>query len=209
MRISGSMWSVPAGEQRERLAQAREAGLEVLHWDTTDGEFAAPGGFRWEQAADLIADAGGIESEAHLMLADPTDSIDRWADFCQTLIIPLEIADPWGAFSRIERRGIRPALAVSLHTPLESVPVGSFPVLVMAITPGEAGAPFDPAAVSRAAALSRRGCHEWVGVDGGVGPAHFDQLGPAGVNWVVSGGSLFGATDTAAWLRDCRSHFPG
>ena len=204
MRLCGSLWSVPPDQQAGTLAAAAAGGLSWVHWDSTDGQFAAPGGFRSDAALALLAQVDGLSSEAHLMVMQPLPLIDQWAEFCSTIAVPLEIEDPWSAMRRIAERGARPALAVSLETPLELIPVGSFDVLVMSITPGQAGAPFDHRAVDRAARLRERRCHEWIGIDGGVGPEQFAPLGKAGVNWIVSGSSLFNAQDPAAWLAQCQ-----
>lgn len=207
MRISGSLWSVPAPEQASALVNAVDAGLTTVHWDSSDGRFAAPGGFSNDQALALLADTTGAESEAHLMLEDPLSLVDQWAEWCATVAIPVEIDNPWPALRRAEARGAKPALAVSLETPLERVPRGSFAVLVMAIPPGRAGSPFALEAVNRVAELSARGCHALVGVDGGVGPAQFESLREAGAAWLVSGTSLFSAPDVGDWLAHCREIF--
>lgn len=204
MRVCGSLWSVPPEQQAPALAAAAAAGLTGVHWDATDGRFAAPGGFSSDAATALLGQVKGLYSEAHLMVNEPLGHIDRWAEFCSTIAVPWEITDPWSSLRRIEERGARPALAVSLETPLERIPSGSFDVLVMAITPGQAGAPFDDRAVDRVSTLRARGCHEWVGVDGGVGPEQFARLGLAGANWIVSGSSLFNADDVGTWISQCQ-----
>ena len=96
---------------------------------------------------------------------------------------------------------------MSLETPLELVPPGSFDVLGTSITPGRAGSPFDDRAVDRVTRLFERGCHESIGVDGGVGPDQFGRLSLAGTNWIVSGSSLFAADDPSAWLAQCQRDF--
>ena len=207
MRISGSLWSVPVQGQAGALVNAVEAGLATVHWDCTDGRFAGPGGFSSDRALSLLAHAPGVESEAHLMLDEPLSQVDQWADLSSTIVVPVEIDNPWAALRRAEARGAQPALAVSLETPLELVPHGAFAVLLMAIPPGRAGSQFAFNAVNRVAELSSRGCHALVGVDGGVGPAEFESLSEAGADWIVSGTSLFSAPDIGAWLDLCYGVF--
>lgn len=208
MRIAGSLWLVPPDKQSSALGAAAAGGLEWVHWDSADGQFAAPGGFSSDAALTLLAQVSGLSSEAHLMVTEPLPLVDQWAEFCSTIAVPFEIEDPWSSLRRIEERGVRPALAVSLETPLELVPAGSFDVLVMAIKPGQAGSPFNQRALDRVAKLRERGCHESIGVDGGVGPEQFRALGLAGANWIVSGSSLFGADDVGAWLAQCQRSCP-
>lgn len=201
MRIAGSLWSVPADRQSDELGRVAGAGLGVVHWDATDGDFAAAGGFTPESALRLLDAAPAVESEAHLMMHDPSAVISAWAGFCTTILVPLEIERATAAIDQIAALGVRPGVAVSLRTPLDAVP-DDLPVLLMAITPGQAGSPFDAAVLPRVAALRERGRNPLIGVDGGVGTAQFAALADAGANWVISGTSLFAAPDPGAWLRE-------
>ena len=199
-RLTGSPWSVPAGDVERAVGRVAAAGLTHVHWDATDGLFAAHGGFDADGAA-AIARAVGVGSEAHLMMLDPVPAIPGWAGFCELIVVPVEI-DGWrDAVRAIESSGATPALAVSPQTALGRVPHGDFPVLVMSVEPGDAGADFRPGTIERIERLAGRGCHAMVGVDGGVLPAHLPALAEAGATWVVSGTSLFGAPDPGAWLR--------
>ncbi len=199
-RLTGSPWSVPSGEVEQAVRAAAVAGLTHVHWDATDGVFAAPGGFD-ATGASAIAEAADVRSEAHLMMLDPLPAIGEWARFCELIVVPVEI-DGWrDAVRAIELSGATPALAVSPQTAVERVPEGGFPVLVMSVEPGDAGADFRPGTVERVRRLADRGCHPMVGVDGGVLPAHLPALASAGASWVVSGTSLFGAADVRAWLQ--------
>jgi ribulose-phosphate 3-epimerase len=205
-RISGSLWSVAADEQAKKLDAAVSGGLPVVHWDTSDGVFAARGGFSPEGAARLLEAAPPVESEAHLMVAHPDEAIDAWAELCTIVVVPLETETAARALDKVAARGVQPAVAVSLETPLAEVPA-DLPVLLMAITPGQAGAPFDSRVLPRISELRARGRNPLIGVDGGVEPVQFERLANSGANWIVSGNSLFAATDPAAWLARCRRSF--
>jgi pentose-5-phosphate-3-epimerase len=206
MRITGSLWSVPAEEQARRLTGAAAAGLAVAHWDSTDGEFAVQGGFSPESARRVLDSSTPIESEAHLMLNDPRSSIPAWAEFCSQIVVPIEVELARQAVALIERLGRQPALAVSLQTSLREVPA-DYPILLMSIEPGQAGSAFEPAVIPRISELRERERNPLLGVDGGVGAAQFAELGRAGANWIVSGTSLFAAPDPAEWLRGCETAF--
>lgn len=207
-RLTGSPWSVPADEVERAVGAAVGAGLTHVHWDATDGLFASPGGFD-AAVASAIARATGARSEAHLMMYDPLPAIPEWARFCELIVIPVEI-DGWrDAVRAIDASGATPALAVSPATALELVPEGGFPVLVMSVEPGDAGADFRPGTIERVRRLADRGCHAMVGVDGGVLPAHLPALASAGATWVVSGTSLFGAPDVREWLQQASQAMGG
>ena len=208
MRIAGSLWSVPLDQQATRLQDATEAGLAAVHWDATDGRFAEHGGFTPVTASGLLAECTSIDSEAHLMMHDPRAEIPGWADFCSVVAVPMEIEYAVQATALVEKLGRQPALAVSLRTGLQSVTV-DYPILLMAITPGQAGSPFDPAVLHRVSELRDRARNPLLGVDGGVGPSEFTALSRAGANWIVSGNSLFASSNPAGWLSLCTSTFDG
>lgn len=189
--VAGSLWSVPGPERTAVAAQLRAAGLRRAHWDTTDGRFAAAGGFTAAEAADLAA-AAGFDSEAHVMAEHSATAVDAWADFCDVVFVHVESADWQEAATRVERRGAQPGLALSPGTPLavvEGLPA-DVPVLCMAITPGQAGSAFDLNVLERVAALRASAPERRIGIDGGVTRAHADAAAAAGADWVVVGTDL-------------------
>lgn len=206
MRISGSLWSVPASQQPQALASAITAGLSRVHWDATDGVFAAAGGFTPESAQRLLEQVPPVESEAHLMMHDPLPQIPQWAGFCSTIVVPIEIAQAAAAVELIASLGVQPAVAISLPTELDRLP-HDLPVLLMAIPPGEAGSAYDDGVVERVAALHDDDHSRLLGVDGGVTPEQFTQLSRAGARWIVSGTSLFSSASASAWIAECRQAF--
>ena len=206
MRVAGSLWSVPVEERPARLAGAAAAGLHAAHWDTTDGDFAAAGGFTPQTAAALQDGCPGLGAEAHLMLRDPRPAIPAWAEVCSLVVVHFEADDAHDAVRSIARRGSQPGLAVSLQTPLDAVP-SDYPILLMSIIPGLAGTPFDAVVLDRVAALRERDRNQLIGVDGGVGRSQFAALARAGANWVVSGTDLFNAPDPGEWIAACQDAF--
>lgn len=203
-RLAGSLWSVPATQQRDRLSAAVAGGLGLAHWDATDGKFAAAGGFTPAAAAAHV-EGLGVASEAHLMMHRPHPMIDAWAELCELIVVPVEIDDWAGALRRIDAAGVVGALALSPDTEPDLMPRGDFPVLVMSVQPGEAGAEFRPDTTCRVRELAQRGCHRMVGVDGGVQAHHLAGLRQAGATWVVSGTDLFTAVEVGEWVRSART----
>ncbi|WP_405150067.1 hypothetical protein OG589_16575 [Sphaerisporangium sp. NBC_01403] len=210
MRVAGSMWSVPPAARAGEAHRLREAGLEVLHWDTTDGVFAREGGFSVEAAAAMTAETG-LRAEAHLMVTDPLARLDAWTGFCELVVVHAE-AEGWrAALDRIERRGSRPALALSPGTPATSVPSRELAVLTMSVVPGEAGATFDESALATVRALreAASGAPRLLGLDGGVTRDIGIRAAATGAGWLVSGTDLFRSPAPRAWLSDVRdAHGP-
>lgn len=203
MRIAGSLWSVPAADQRRALSAAIGDGLAVVHWDDSDGTFAAAGGFTPEAAADLLQQVPTVESEAHLMMRNPLPAIPAWAQLCTSIVIPIEIEAAFPAVDLIIAAGVQPCLAISPQTDLRRLP-SDIPVLLMSVQPGQAGSPFQRSTIDRVAQLHELDPTRLLGVDGGVTPAHCAELAAAGAGWIVSGTSLFTAASPQAWLSQCQ-----
>ncbi|HML51909.1 MAG TPA: hypothetical protein PKD84_10955 [Propionicimonas sp.] len=203
MRIAGSLWSVPVADQLQALSAAIDDGLNVVHWDSSDGVFAAAGGFTPEAAASLLQQAPSVESEAHLMMHDPLPVIPAWAQFCTAIAIPVEIEAAFRAVDLIATLGVQPCLAISPQTDLTRLP-DDIPVLLMSVQPGQAGSAFQPVTIDRVAQLHELDPTRLLGVDGGIAPAHCADLARAGARWIVSGTSLFTAPSPREWLSQCK-----
>ena len=188
MRIAGSLWSVPAEDRLTTALRLRDAGLRRLHWDTTDGSFAAAGGFPPDSAAEL-ASATGLSAEAHVMAHRAGREVDAWTTFCDLVFVHIESDDWQEALVRIERRGATPGLAVSPQTRAADVPA-DVAVLCMSIVPGQAGSAFDTAVLHKLTALRRASPDRRLAVDGGVRRLHHDALASAGADWAVVGTDL-------------------
>ncbi|QTV80124.1 hypothetical protein [Microbacterium sp. NIBRBAC000506063] len=197
LEVSGSLWSVPAAQQQSLAQELTRSGLRRLHWDTTDGRFAAEGGFTPAEAERITA-ATGVQAEAHIMATDPRGRVDEWAEFCDTVIVHLE-AEGWHeAIDRIARRGRLPGVAVSPRTRPEEVPA-DVAVLCMSVTPGEAGSVFDRGVIEKIRFLRRQSPDRRIGVDGGVTRGDVPAIERAGADWVVVGGDLIGAGGVERW----------
>ena len=197
MQVAGSLWSVPTAHQLPTADRWRRGGVRRLHWDSTDGRFAAAGGFTAERARELTT-LTGMRAEAHLMVAEPVRHVDAWTDFCDVVFLHAEVEGWAEAARRILRRGSRPGLAIALETSLDAIPP-DVPVLCMSITPGAAGSAFDPRATDRVRRLVDAGVDRAVSVDGGVTRRILPDLSAAGADGVVVGGDLVAEGGLERW----------
>lgn len=198
MRVAASLWSVPRPDHVPTLDRLSGAGVGVVHWDMTDGEFAASGGFKADEAREL-SNLHNFRAEAHLMVTRPNLEIDAWTDFCEMVVVHAESLGWQDAIRRIEARGTRPALALSPGTPSRVVTSKELAVLVMSITPGQAGSSFNRAAFNTVEEVSQS--RRLVGLDGGVTATLGQEARLRGANWLVSGTDLCGASDPKLWLE--------
>ncbi|MFD1714877.1 hypothetical protein ACFSBZ_10390 [Amnibacterium flavum] len=194
--MAGSLWSVEESERAEMASELARAGLRRLHWDMSDGVFAAPGGFD-AKTAERLAMAAGLRNEAHLMAVDPRREVDAWTDFCDRVFVHVE-AEGWeAAVDRVVARGSEPGLAVSPGTAVDGLPDG-VSILCMTIVPGQAGSAFSDPLLAKAVRLAADGTRS-VGIDGGVQTAHAARAEEAGIGWVVVGTDLIAPGGLARW----------
>src|SRR5690606_34704414 len=66
-RVAASFWSTPRDRVAAEADRLARAGLRTVHWDRTDGRFAAAGGFTASEAA-AVTSGSGLAAEAHLMV---------------------------------------------------------------------------------------------------------------------------------------------
>ncbi|QGH70100.1 hypothetical protein [Pseudactinotalea sp. HY158] len=200
-RVAGSLWSVDPADQARNLAAAVEGGMNRVHWDHADGEFAAAGGFASERAAELAGELtgmSGVAHETHVMFTDPLGQVDAWTDLCRRIVVHVETPRWRETVARIERRGSEAALALSPRTPAGAAP-DDLAVLCMSVTPGQAGSTFDRAALRKVAELAERNPDRELGLDGGVTRAIVPEALAAGATWLVVGNDLFGPGGLDRW----------
>ncbi|MDR0488507.1 MAG: hypothetical protein LBG99_03765 [Propionibacteriaceae bacterium] len=198
MRVGSSLWNVAGSHAREHARRLVDAGVTVFHWDRSDGIFAHGGGFTSYEAGS-IAEEVGVSSEAHLMMSDPYPEIDQWCEFCEMIVVHVEVESHMEAIRRIEQRGRQPAIAICPSTPLDALDhLPNLPILVMAITPGHAGGSWHTKTIDRLSMLSTRGL---IGVDGGITLEHIPRIREAGSHWIAVGTALVNHPDPQSWLR--------
>lgn len=198
VRVAASLWSTPRDRVSAEAERLTAAGLQHIHWDHTDGDFARAGGFSAAEARELTARCQ-VRAEAHLMVWDPVTEVDAWTEFCDRVVVHVEARGWRDAVERIAARGSEPAVAISPGTPVPDG-LGETAVLVMSIVPGHAGAVFRPESLETVARL-RSGSQRSLGLDGGVTRTIVPEAARAGATWFVSGGDLVASPDPGGWIR--------
>lgn len=184
------------GEECQALEQA---GVDRIQWDVMDGRFVPNLTF----GPDVIAACRprvSIPFEAHLMVQQPEELLDRYVEAgCDLLIIHAESTGHLHrCLGQVREAGARAAVALNPATPVSAVThvldlVEM--VLVMTVNPGFGGQDYIATMEPKVAEVRRlaveRGLDLDVEVDGGIGPATIAGATAAGANVLVAGSSLY------------------
>lgn len=197
--ISPSLLSSDFANLEKELKLLEEAGLKWVHWDVMDGHFVpnitlgAPIIKKCRKKTSLFFDV-------HLMIEHPEryliDFKEAGADL---LCVHAEACTHLDSVvSKILELGIKPAVALNPHTPieiLEYVLPKLYMVLIMSVNPGFGGQKFIPYSIEKIKKLKNmigaRKLNTKIQVDGGVSPENAKELTDAGANVLVSGSAFF------------------
>lgn len=179
------------------------AGADMLHVDIMDGHFVPNLSIGPDVTAALHR-CVRLPLDVHLMLSDPLDYVQRFAEAgAAALTFHIESDSPAAdTLDAIHSLGCRAGLALKPATPAEA----AFPYLgrcesvtVMTVEPGFGGQAFMPDMLKKISALRReilrRGLSADIEVDGGIDCRTAPEAAKAGANLLVAGSALFGAQD--------------
>ena len=206
IKISPSILSADFGNLERELKRAEDSGCDMIHFDVMDGHFV-PNLSYGIPVLKSIRGYCSLPFDVHLMITDPIDFIDAFADAGADHITFHEEAngDVDAVIEKIRSRGLSAGLSVKPHTPVERV----FPyldkldmVLIMTVEPGFGGQGFIPETLGKISAMrseiDRRGLDVDIEVDGGIGYNTSPKVREAGANVLVSGSYLFKSEDMPA-----------
>ena len=212
IKISASILSADFGRLADELRRAEAAGCDMIHFDVMDGHFV-PNLSYGVPVLKSIRKYCALPFDVHLMITDPLDYIDAFADAgADHITFHEEISeDPREVIKKIRSRGITAGISVKPNTPVESVYelIDLLDmVLVMTVEPGFGGQGFISHPLDKISALrreiERRGLKTDIEVDGGIDASTSVLVKNAGANVLVSGSYLFKAKDMAAAAKALR-----
>ncbi|MBX3433786.1 MAG: ribulose-phosphate 3-epimerase [Pirellulales bacterium] len=182
----------------EREVRAVEAaGARALHLDVMDGVFVDNITYGMPIIA-AVRKASELPLDVHLMIDNPIDYVDAFADAgADLLTVHVEAKDPRGALEKTRKRGLAAGLALNPATPLESIrdllPLCDM-VLAMSVPPGFGAQPFDPVALEKLEKLrDERDAELLLEIDGGVNAGTIARCTAAGATMLVVGSAIFKA----------------
>jgi ribulose-phosphate 3-epimerase len=185
-------------EREVRLLE--EAGVDCLHLDVMDGHFV-PNLTYGMPIVDAVRKITQLTLDVHLMISDPTQYAEQFADAgadCITFHIEA-LSEPKPLLEKLKARGVAAGLAINpssdFNRLLPFVPDCDL-VLVMSVEAGFGGQAFNPIALQRLSELrSSFGPELLLEVDGGVNEKTVGQCTVNGADLLVVGSALFRQAD--------------
>ena len=191
VEIAPSMLGADFGEMR-KAAELVAPESEYPHMDIMDGHFVP----NLTMGSDLVKSLKGIGPlDVHLMITDPCDFINDFADAGAEIIsVHIEANNPKEALELIKKKGIKAGIALNPSTPeetIDSVIDYADMILVMSVEPGYCGQSFHEETIERVRNYKKKYPSKIIEVDGGVSTQNSKQLIEAGADILVAGSAVF------------------
>lgn len=210
IQIAPSILSADFSQLGREIRAVDQAGAEVIHIDVMDGHFV-PNitiGPLVVEAAKRVTDR---ILDVHLMITDPGDYIDAFADAgADWITVHVEACTHLHrVIGQIKQRGLKagavlnPATSLStLDYVLEDLDL----VMLMSVNPGFGGQKFIPSTLEKIWQLRQRidslGLEVGIEVDGGVSSNTILDIAQAGANIFVAGSAVYNSDDYGATIQE-------
>ena len=201
IELAPSILSADFSQLGAQAQSAIDAGGTVLHVDIMDGHFVPNITIGPPVVASLRKAVRDVPFDCHLMIENPDDFIEafaqagaNWISVHQEACVHLN-----RTLHLISSHGCKPAVVINPATPvhtLDEVLDIVHHVLVMSVNPGFGGQHFIEGALRKIEALARlresRGLSYRIEVDGGIDLTTVADVVRAGADLLVAGNAVFG-----------------
>lgn len=213
IKIAPSLLSSDFGRLAEEIQAIESAGADILHLDIMDGHYVPNLTFGYV-LVETIAKLSKLPLDAHLMVTNPGDYVDRMAKLGVQYFSfhPDTVYHPHRLISAIKENGMKAGTALNPGTPAttldELLPELDF-VLLMSVNPGYSGQKYIPVVTDKIKQLKalaeQRNLSFLIEVDGGINEKNSPELIKAGADILVSASYIFNSGDYSVAIRSLRS----
>ncbi|MFA5509593.1 MAG: ribulose-phosphate 3-epimerase [Candidatus Cloacimonetes bacterium] len=196
----------------EELAALEAAGADLIHLDLMDGHYVPNLTFGYP-LIQAIRTHTSLPLDAHLMVTNPADYVERLADLGVNWISFHQDTQPHShrLLSKIRDLGMKAGVALNPSVGPETLdwilPQLDY-VLLMSVNPGFSGQSFIPSVIAKTAALrattSQLDHHIHIEVDGGVNAQNAGLLIDAGADMLVSASYIFNSENYSTAINNLR-----
>ena len=213
MQIAPSLLSCDFSKFGAEIERMDKAGADMMHLDVMDAHFV-PNLTFGAPVIKMLRKYTDKPFDVHLMISEPLKYIDDFCDAGADIISfhTESDSDIEETLSKIESRGVKPALAIKPKTDPSVV----FPyldrlymVLVMTVEPGFGGQSFMADMMPKVEAIKeeakKRGLDILVQVDGGIAKDTIATAAKAGVDICVAGTAVFKPEDAKEAIDELKA----
>ncbi|MBO0789996.1 MAG: ribulose-phosphate 3-epimerase, partial [Ktedonobacteraceae bacterium] len=190
----------------EQVREADAGGAQRIQIDVMDGHFV-PNITMGPLVVEAVRRCTSLPLEAHLMITNPQDYIETFAQAGADVIIVHQEVCPHlhRVIKQIKDAGKQAGVALNPSTPvimLEDMLSFLDLVLIMTISPGFGGQDFVPETLPKITRvrqmINQRGLRCDVEVDGGIHEGTASQVVKAGANLLVAGSAIYNHKESVA-----------
>lgn len=187
-------------------------GIEWVQLDISDGVFTTMK--TWDEPECLKEIETRLALEAHLMISQPENQIDRWlASGVKRILIHVESTEKLlEILEKIKKAQLEIGLVLCLQTPLgvlDNIPISQYPniqvIQLMGISEiGYYGHPFDEKVLPKILALREKYPEMKIAIDGGINNETAQKAAQMGADVLVSGSAIFGSGDVGKAIEELK-----
>jgi len=213
IKIAPSILSADFARVGEEIKLTTESGADVLHLDVMDGSFVKNISF----GPKFIKEARPYSKavfDAHLMIVNPWNYIDRFADAGADIItVHYEACGDRlkDTLKAIKSLGVKCGAVINPDTPVSKIAdviEDCDMLLLMSVFPGFGGQKFIPEVLPKieeaAKLIEKTGKEIDLEIDGGINKENVRLVKDAGANVIVAGSTVFNEPDRAKIIRELR-----
>ena len=203
MLVAPSILSADFGKLNDEITAICDGGCDLIHVDVMDGHFV-PNMTIGPVVVNSVAKIATKPLDVHLMVEDNNFFIDLFSPL-KPKYISFHIESekhPHRVIQKLRSLDIKPAIVLNPHSTPESIEYlleDLDMVLLMSVNPGFGGQKFISSVVQKAKKLkeliNKRNPDCLIQIDGGVNDKNIQELKDAGVDVVVAGSYVYGASN--------------